>query len=229
MGLSVLIPYGGERQEWYADLVEYVVARWESDFPGAEIVMASGGKPFNRSAARNEAARRASGDVYVVCDADTTYCDTAWMRSSINEVLSDGDVAWIMPRSHVQATRTWTAKLLKGNAWFDEGISSERVGYSEPGGWRICTAAAFSAVGGFDEGFHGWGYEDTAFVLAMATIHGSERRQGDAIHLWHPKVRSQRQLGENFNGNRERFQLYAQAAAEGPDAMRQLLADLGVT
>lgn len=48
--------------------------------------------------------------------------------------------------------------------------------------------ALWEAVGGFDERFVGWGFDDLAFWAACsATAGGYERIEGRSYHLWHPR------------------------------------------
>lgn len=43
----------------------------------------------------------------------------------------------------------------------------------------------FDEVGGFDEGFIGWGYEDVDFANRCATVAPIRRVSGPVRHLWH--------------------------------------------
>jgi hypothetical protein len=47
--------------------------------------------------------------------------------------------------------------------------------------------AVFDDLGGFDERFKGWGFEDMAFQSAICGLYGYERIPGDVVHLWHPR------------------------------------------
>jgi hypothetical protein len=46
---------------------------------------------------------------------------------------------------------------------------------------------AWDQLGGFDERFRGWGWEDMAFQSAACSLVGHERIEGDVFHLWHPR------------------------------------------
>lgn len=52
-----------------------------------------------------------------------------------------------------------------------------------PGGLTIVPRAVWDRVGGFDERFIGWGYEDAAFLIAAGEF---DRLSGPAYHFWHP-------------------------------------------
>lgn len=221
--VSILIPYG-PRSDWEERLFAFTIQRWSEFFPDWEIVLGDGGTPFNRSRARNDAASRASGDIFVVCDADTTFLNAHDLRIVRN--LTDLK-KWYLPAQYYQTTEQWTRDLLDGGI-IESSVKYDREYRDQPGGWRICHRRAFEAVGGFDEGFTGWGYEDTAFAEAMGAIIAPARRGGAAIHLWHPTERSERQEQEHIDHNRHRFGLYRRACNHNPAAMKRVLTELGV-
>jgi hypothetical protein len=53
------------------------------------------------------------------------------------------------------------------------------------GGLLVVTRAAFDAVGGYDESYQGWGYEDSDMNLRLLRTVGWDRLPGWAWHLWH--------------------------------------------
>jgi hypothetical protein len=57
----------------------------------------------------------------------------------------------------------------------------------------VVTREAFEKVGGFDTGFVGWGFEDTAFVYVVEAEYGKmpPRGKGALVHLWHPPAADQ--------------------------------------
>jgi hypothetical protein len=69
-----------------------------------------------------------------------------------------------------------------------------------PGGCMWVTAAAFHAIGGFDERFRGWGGEDND-VVARLIRHGGFRRYDDELwHMDHPRP-VMRMAGKALNGH----------------------------
>jgi GT2 family glycosyltransferase len=57
------------------------------------------------------------------------------------------------------------------------------------GGAVVVSRAAFEEVGGYDERFVGWGWEDTSFAIALEKLCGPQTRvPGPLYHLWHPSV-----------------------------------------
>lgn len=216
MTFSVVIPYfNPQNDEHRADALGFVAGRWRSDFPDCEIVY--GEANGNRSRARNEAAAQASGDILVICDADTTYVDPA----QIERALSDPH--WSRTGVNYKLDRDTTHLVAIDGWWQPELFTYETVWPDSPGGIQVVSAKQFWSIGGFDGGFDGWGYEDTAFCLAMNTIHGRPSVHGDVIHLWHPTSRDERQEQPDIKRNQRRYGGYQRAAARGPQAMMTLL------
>ncbi len=190
--------------------------------------------PFCRSAAINTAARYADGligdrpwDVAVILDADTIV-DHAAVASAALLAERSGQITWAFSR--------WAGLSSEGSALV-------RAGYD--GGWdehvaveilhsaSSCLAVPrrlWDRVGGFDEGFVGWGYEDAAMSLACQAIGGgSHRIPGTAWHLWHPPAEG---TGDSTHplwiANRDRCQAYVDAGWDDYVAMETLLRDLGL-
>jgi predicted glycosyltransferase involved in capsule biosynthesis len=83
--------------------------------------------------------------------------------------------------------------------------------------------ALWDAVGGFDERFVGWGFEDLAFWSACTALAGGfERIPGRMIHLWHPKgVESGH---DRYAANEELGRRYMQARSSRAET-RQIIAE----
>src|ERR1700689_2294352 len=98
-GISLLVPYrsdGGARaRNW-----EWLERFYSFHLPDAEICMGSSDNvPFSRNQALNDAASRATGDVFCFVDADFMI-DPAFLQLGANIVrdeLSDGDRVWVHP------------------------------------------------------------------------------------------------------------------------------------
>ena len=87
----------------------------------------------------------------------------------------------------------------------------------------------YDDIGGFDEGFRGWGLEDTAFAIAVETLTGESlpHLPGDAWHLDHPpQGREARQLHATSPQRRPRRPLPRRRRHCGDmDAIRALVAE----
>ena len=105
---------------------------------------------FNKSRAHNRGATRAIGEgATFVCflDADTQ--------------VGDGFVRWV--RRHVRDDRFLIAGLRPGG-WYVRGT----------GGTLVVPVPEFERSGGFDEGFEGWGVEDTEMRFRLYLVNGLE-------------------------------------------------------
>jgi hypothetical protein len=200
----ILVPRradGGPRDRIWA----WCRARWERLHPELPIVEGHHTVgPFSRSAAINEAARLAGDwDHAVVVDADV-FLPPAQVREAIERATTTGRVTWAFQRWR-GLSRAATERLLRPDpaherglfgpdglpGWDGTGLGIEAlVERTNPVSWSCCFVVprtVWDAVGGFDERFRGWGWEDMAFRSVVTTLHGHERIDGDLYHWWHPR------------------------------------------
>jgi len=193
--------------------------------PEWEIVVCDSdpGLPFNRSEARNNGAQEATNEILIFCDADTTPGHPLDIVRVINEIGRDDGQAWYGCRAHFQMTEAFTRYSIEGAMGFDEeaDLPWGKAMQAPSGGITICGFNAYDRVGGYDEHFEGWGYEDSAFHAAMTAMYGERQLFGDVFHFWHPKIRTDRQAQPNITANRRLYERYA--AAKNPEALDELL------
>lgn len=189
MAISVLFPYRGDdgpRDVLFA----WVLRWWRTHFPQAEICVGRNFyTPFNRGAARNDAFEQSSGLVVIVADADTVPT-VVGVRAAIADVVEAR--CWSIPYAeerYYNLTEAATQHVLQeyrdsipepGPGDYDHKITS----------WAGCLVIpreAWLKVGGYDERFVGWGYEDNAFMVKLDRLWGPHRREDSyCCHLWHP-------------------------------------------
>lgn len=195
---------------------------WAELFPEWPIVEGYHEKgPFNRSAAVNRAARAAGEwNVAVIIDSDVLP-DPDGIEAAVR-VARTGRPASGFDHRH-NLNRPGTEKILGGY----RGSWAKYVGSTH----EKCISGAFAlsrdlwdAVGGFDELFVGWGFEDTAFEIATETVSGEELYRAPAVlwHLWHEKSPEHDHRLPGFRANRERRERYT-AARFDLDALDPIL------
>lgn len=169
--------------------------------PGAALLLAdSGHEPFNRSASRNLGIRHLPDDeIAVVCDADIL---------PDRQPLHDAIAAAQDGRLHYPFTLCWyldqdhTGRVLAG-AEPQAGTAAAALHGAE-GGVFVMLAGSWRRIGGMDEQFRGWGYEDNAFCAVASKTCGAHRHRGVIYHLWHPHERYTGSADETSNLMRAR-------------------------
>jgi hypothetical protein len=206
--ISLLVPFrdnGEFRTKAWAWLEQY----WTAHLPSAEIVVGRyTGTPFNKAAAVNDAASRARGRVFVVCDADA-YMDSQVVQNCANNIdaaVKTNQKLWYIPYNKLyRLAQATTQELLFNNpaapfaiptpppeSWLESSgmathdVKSRDYGHHYGAMMQIMPAEAFFQVGGMDPRFAGWGSEDVSFMKALDTLYGQhEITQNEILHLWH--------------------------------------------
>lgn len=216
MRVIVCVPHRLEddyrRRAW-----EYVRGWW-AQFPYPVHGAPGPAGLFNRAAARNQAARPASWDVAIFADADTI--GQPELIPKTVEAAAAGKLAY--PFTDLEGlSAVGTRNLIAGTGPV-QVVKRRRL---SPGGILAVSRELFDKVGGYDEGFQGWGYEDLAFVYAAETFAETHREPGTITHLWHPPAPEKRKAIAGKTANRARKERYI-AAAGDPDKMRALIHEL---
>lgn len=224
--LSILMAWTDRGDTERRAVKDWVAAFWTAHLPGAELVFGTDttGGDFNRSASFNDAADRATGDVFFITDADLCF-DPGVVRTAV-EVVS-GSACWVVPwRTNFRLTAAATAAMLAEDpatyapparplprTW--EGTETG-IGMRFGGGCAVIPRAAWELLGGHDPRFVGWGSEDIGFSLAMDTLWGPHLVPPvNMLHLYHPRAG-----GDTRN---PALELRYWAAQGRPEAMRELL------
>jgi hypothetical protein len=216
-------------------LWDFVRSYYERTWPEAEMVCCSddGVDPFHKTLALNRAAAKATGDVFVICDADTLV-DTNVLREAVEAVRTSVN-QWGHPYNQkTKLNEVATEYVLSQGANWQGPLDLRKFGQME--GFTAFNAApplvvsrdAWDLVQGHDERFRGWGQEDQAFAQALTVMCGRPfRRSGQALHLKHNRIGvSGNDLwpGQDAEGKRRNIELqeeYRQAMSV--DAMRKLV------
>ena len=213
-----------------------MLRRWQHFYPDWEFVVASddGVDPFNKSMAVNKAAAQATGDIFVILDADT-WIDPQFMNRAIG--LVEQGVPWVIPaRRSMRLKQDISEKIM---ALPPEGplptitVTQAEGGIAPVVGFVwVVSRAGFGQIGGMDERIRGWGGEDTAFTMAMDRVVGKHHRgAGTVMCLWHPRPRDEDRKrvwvgqGRRRDTEQAKEMLHARyASAKSRAAMLQVLA-----
>lgn len=195
--ISILIPYTSDNElrekNW-----NWIKNRYELLMPDAEICIGESYKqPYSRSESINNAAKKATREIFLITDADIVF--------DINDLYRCLDMLktykWIIPYSKlIKFNRVFTREILSydssfyihsielsesnSNIFFDSSTNSR---YQVIGGICIIRREHFYECGGFDERFRGWGGEDDAFSRIVKYLYKEIGRPLDmtVYHLFH--------------------------------------------
>lgn len=179
--------------------------------------------PFNRSAAINRAAAAAGyWDVAIILDSDTVPVETQ-MVEAVRLAYNTNRITFAFT-DYMALSKQGTRQILDGYDGSWEPFIHERM----EGTCSSCVVVSrklWDLIGGFDEEFRGWGWEDVAFSVACQAVTGGLNRvPGPVWHLWHPpSVDAGNLLSPIWKANRDRFAALYEPAMGDRDAMLRVL------
>jgi hypothetical protein len=222
MKISVLIPFksdqGGDRDS----NLRYVLNRYHTLLPEVEVVLGCDqNELFNKAKAVNRAAQKATGDIYIIADADVFFGTRL-----IDKIVAIANrYPWIIPFKRCyrltqfgsrEVTKNGKIELPKQLHFVEVQYIMNNIGAL----MNVVSRLAFEKIGGMDERFFGYGEEDESFARALDTLVGKHYRMPETIfHLWHPWAEFNH---PNRNMNLELSKRYIKAEGN-PAAMKQLV------
>lgn len=219
-------PDGGPR----TDAMAAVFAWWsENGMPIAYAAQSPGDEPFAKALLYNTATRDpdAEGwDVGIFIDADILPGSFDQIEAAIDVAARSGRL--VLAHDHkYDLPEDATRRILAGHA-APAGVAAELDLPYERNTFSsvvVVPRKLWDAVGGFDEGFVGWGWEDLAFFWACRSLGFGYHRVGGAVyHLWHPRERADTYDAPTYGANADLGRRYW-AARRRRRTMRALLAE----
>lgn len=119
--------------------------------------------------ARNKGALISRGDILIFCDAHI-FVEPEWLEKIIDSLAKPGIDAvspGLKPHDYsgpAWGGLTWDANMTMRWMYCGQSLTAVPV---LPGGCLAVTKEAFAAVGGFDQGFRVYGFEDVEFTLKL--------------------------------------------------------------
>lgn len=185
--IGVVVPWRYKGDPWR--LANFTTVRYHLD-GFAPVVVASDGlagdTPFNRSRAYNlGAAQLPEADVIVFHEADMLI-PRAQLVIAVNAALvKPGMVVpfdtydYLSPEDTSKVRAGADPQFCTPEFVMADGRSNGAV--------NVVSRSTLEAVGGWDENFSGWGFDDRAMARAFEITSSSPTRyiQGHGVHLWH--------------------------------------------
>jgi predicted glycosyltransferase involved in capsule biosynthesis len=219
--IGLIIPWRPQPDR--AGLLKAVLDWYKTNLPDIEVFYADRpGEFWNIAASRNDGVKKAQEahcDVVIINDADTLpeieplleaikYCQRG------NMIHNPYNACKVFSKE--ETFRFYDGMKL-------EDIHCRTIHPSSNGGIYVCTPEAWWSMGGQDEKFVQWGYEDSAFEIAHRIMKGTIiiKHKGYIYSLKHREQFHDRGYNENFDNNRQLYMKYL--AVKTPEEMLSLV------
>jgi hypothetical protein len=213
--VTVVIPWRPQPSRVAA--LEAVTAWYAQNLPEATVTLVdTDDEIFNLARCRNVGvAAAAAGEVVVINDADT-----------LPEIEALSVAIAAAPTSSVVHLPYTEYRWLgaSGSREFAEGMPLPQCDFvlisGACSGVYVTTPETWARLGGQDERFRGWGFEDAAWYVAHETLAGEvpRRNEGRVYALHH---QAEPREGEQYDANAALMERYRDASGDA-EAMRQL-------
>ncbi len=158
--MEVGIPWRDSGDPYRARNHEFVI-QWYRNHGFDVIIGDSRHLMFNRSAAKNACVNAMTDDVCIIADSDILFED-------VNELLQSVDIAreenkLVMPIFELYWLNEKNSDEILAGQTIDKSIIKPELYLS--GGIHIVPRNVHAIIGGYDEGYAGWGYEDMDYYI----------------------------------------------------------------
>lgn len=200
MTTPVLVPWRsdhGPRERLWT----FVENRLWGDPAKYAVFEGDGEGDFSRAKGINAAAEAAGDwDVAIIADADTIVPDERLDRA-VEWVRRTGRVMLPFDRLRMLNVGQSETLMRTGQIPAETLPTRERPMDLAVSSLIVTPREVWDAVGGFDEAFVGYGWEDRAFMYAVNLHRPFKRMSGSAWHLWHPPSQDPEsaEMSDRFN------------------------------
>ena len=255
-GVSLLVPFTAYEddpgREYRIRNFSWLRSYWQAQLPLAEWIHGKNfDVPYSKTRAVNDAASRATGDIFVILDADAYFLPEV-IETAAREIriaLKNGERRYYVPyRRFYRLTSVISEVICQSDPGNPLVLPDpppwtyvEKIGTYSSGDavtkahWfaamAICLPReAWECIGGMDERFQNWGSEDLCTKLALDALYTPGRTLHRPVHhLYHPRI------GDKFDDRKWAGQVSAQAnwdlakryreAQHDPAKMRKLVSE----
>lgn len=184
VNISVVIPWRDSGDVQRRRDFAYTLRYYKSLDVGQVVVVDAPTRRWNRSAAYNRGLEVSDGDVIVWNEADTLVPASQLARAVHMADAIPGMVVPFMERHELD--RDHTDAVFAGADPFTQPATKVYLDGRSIGACGVTSRATVEMVGGWDEGFSGWGYDDTAMFHVFRELAGPPKWvEGRGVHLWH--------------------------------------------
>ena len=182
---AAIIPYsdrGGRRKGF-----EYV-KKWASEkFEIVRTPEQPADQVFNKSKLINQAVADLPDDTFVVLlDADSVVMDEALAKAV--ESLRKAPKSIVKPFTEAMYLNRDNSESVFADGHEGKKFDQKKRAYRSDGGLTLLSKLQYDSIGGHDERYTEWGWEDTQF-MGQARNEGIDviYIDGLMLHLWHPR------------------------------------------
>jgi predicted glycosyltransferase involved in capsule biosynthesis len=194
------IPWRTSLDTYRNNNLDYVLHRLRKITDSKVYLVDSTRDPFSLAASRNACVKNAIKKrkrIVAICDADSIVEEES-LRLAI-QLARDNERVVFPFTNYLMMSKDFSSKVLDGHPLVD--VEFDHNLDNSVGGMCVSSVKAWDALGGQDERFYGWGFEDTAFRTYADRLNKSFLRTGGNIyHLWHPVI--WRQTDESYIHNK---------------------------
>lgn len=181
MSFQVIIPWRLRSSEQRQENMRAVVANYRA--AGFDVALSPLDEAsWSPGAARNAGAKGSRRSVIVFADADTL-CDPGQVEEAAWRAGREPGLVFAYDL-YLRLDEAASDRVLAGFHPMNVAGEPPIFGSASMGAVAI-SRESFREVGGFDELYHGWGFEDLAFAAACAKLWPLRRVSGPVFHLWH--------------------------------------------